>query len=518
MYLVSTDQMRNIDRRAIEKCGVAGTVLMENAGKAVAQVIVDDFHPVHNKKILILCGKGNNGGDGFVVARCLKRKKTQVTVLLLCLEEEIKEDAFFHFKQLKKNKIKINLLRDFSDKKLDARNYDLIVDGVYGTGFKGKIQEEFKALFERLNSSQIPIYSIDVPSGLNLDLAEPEGICLTAQKTIALGLAKLGHYFYPGRSYCGNVMVKSIGLPEEAITQENIRTQILTEEWVRSRLPFRKPDTYKREMGKVFVAAGSRGMTGAAILVAQAVMRSGAGLVKVGIPESVSAIFAASFPEALWQSLPETEAGTLSLQSLSWLKSAIEWCDIFVIGPGLSTHLETQKLVREVVKICPKPMVIDADGINAFSGKQNQLEDIKVNFVLTPHQGEAQRLYPMTLSKTGKDRLMYVDGITAKLQQGTLVLKGNPSVIGNIKKGSFVNTTGNAGMATAGSGDVLTGLIAGLMAQGLDPFKAACCGVFIHGRAGDYCAMEKGIRGLMARDFVENVPTVIKKLLENSNN
>ncbi|MFQ5869783.1 MAG: NAD(P)H-hydrate dehydratase [Candidatus Zixiibacteriota bacterium] len=508
MKLSTAQQMKNIDKSAIEGMGIPGLKLMEVAGKSVAEVIADYMVEVEDKKVLIFCGKGNNGGDGFVVARYLTEWGAKVDCFLLGKKTEVKGDTNVNLKKALDLNISITEVQSPTelDREMDA---DLLVDGIFGTGFKGEIGGELGEIVERLNQLEIPKLSIDAPSGLDCDTGEVASNCFRADVTVTLALPKLGQFVFPGKSYCGHTHVADIGIPQKAVEGEEIKLNVLTPSEVASMLPKRPPDGHKGTFGKLAIIAGSVGMTGAATLTSLSALKAGCGMVILGCPSSLNDIFEIKMTEVMTKPLPEVRRKrVLAKRSLGEIRQLLKWADTLALGPGLGQHFETVELVQRLVSTLKHPVVIDADGLNALAKNVDILKNRKTPTIITPHIGELSRLVGLPIEEIERDRIE-IARKTASDFGLILVLKGAPTVIAEPGGEVWINPTGNDGMATAGCGDVLTGIIASFLTQGMGPLEAAICGVYIHGLAGDLAAYDRGQFGSIAGDIMEMVPEAI---------
>jgi len=522
MKLVTSSQMRNIDKKTIEGIGIPGLELMEKAGQGVALAAKEMLGEVKNKKVAIFCGRGNNGGDGFVVGKYLSEWGADIQFYLTAEREEVSGDAKTNLKKTEKMGLPITevLRKEEIPSKIEA---DLIVDALFGTGFSGEITGFMKDIVEAINSSKIRVISVDIPSGLHADTGQFTGACIKAERTVTMALPKIGHLFFPGKEMSGKVSVVDIGVPEHAVEEENINLNLITEEEVKEMLPKRPGDTYKGTCGRVVLIAGSTGLTGAASLASLSSLRAGAGMAILGIPQSLNPILEIKLTEVMTKPLPDVrKKGALALRGLGEIKELLKWGDCCALGPGLGQHFETIELVRRLVSKINMPTVIDADGLNAIAKDVSILKECQAPLILTPHIGELSRLNGVPIGEISKDRIKYASDF-AKEYNCVLVFKGAPTIISEPSGQTYVNPTGNAGMATAGSGDVLTGIIVGLLAQmlllrkGEDVRKilldSACAGVYIHGLSGDLAKEEKGEMGMIAGDMMEKIPQVLLKIV-----
>lgn len=516
MKVVTAEEMKEIDRKTIAS-GVPSIELMENAGRAVARAIKSRYSPLKGKRVSIFCGKGNNGGDGLVVARLLVKEKVKIKAFLLARKEELKKDPKINLKRTLKQKVKI--IEIDSSRRLEKfgqeiKESDLIVDAILGTGIKGAPKGLEAKAIKFINTLKKPIVSVDIPSGVEGSTGKVSGEAVRADLTITFGLPKIGLVIYPGAEYVGELEVVDIGIPKKFLEDKRIKINLIAKEEISSYLKPRKPDTHKGTYGHLFVIAGSIGMTGAATLTSQAAslcfgaLRSGVGLVTLGIPESLNEIMEIKLTEGMTLPLPETKKKTLSLKAEKKIIEFSKKTDALALGPGLSTDKETQRLVRNLIKKISLPMVIDADALNALVNNPSILRTLRI---ITPHPGEMAKLIGKKAEEVQENRIK-VAGDFAKKYKVIVVLKGARTVIADPEGDIYINPTGNPGMASAGVGDVLTGMIGSFLAQKKEPLEAAKMGVYIHGLAGDLAAQEKGEEPLIASDVLEKLPQAFRKL------
>ncbi|MCK4404260.1 MAG: NAD(P)H-hydrate dehydratase [candidate division Zixibacteria bacterium] len=522
MKLVTSSQMKNIDKKTIEGLGIPGLELMEKAGRGTAQVVRQMLADPENKAVIIFCGRGNNGGDGFVVGRYLSQWGAQVEFFLTAKKNEVKGDAKTNLD--KAVDLDLPIVEVLKKDEIPSRiKADLIVDALFGTGFVGEIKGYMKDIIEKINSSKIPVLSVDIPSGLHADTGEFTGPCIKANRTVTMALPKIGHFFFPGKDKSGKVSVVDIGVPQHVVKEENINLNLTTEEEVRQMIPKRSGDAYKGSCGRVVLIAGSTGMTGAASLASLSCLRAGAGMAILGTPKTLNPVMEIKMTEVMTKPLPDVrKKGALALRGLGEIRELLKWGDCYAIGPGLGQHFETIELVRRLVSKLKMPAVIDADGLNALAKDPSILKECKAPLILTPHIGELSRLNSVPSSEIAKNRIRYASEF-AKEYNCVLVFKGAPTIISEPGGQTYVNPTGNAGMATAGSGDVLTGIIVGLLAQMLMLNKdqdikkiilySALAGVFIHGLTGDLAKQQKGEMGMIAGDMMEKIPEALLKIV-----
>ncbi|MBI5021081.1 MAG: NAD(P)H-hydrate dehydratase [Ignavibacteriales bacterium] len=505
--------MQQCDRYAINTLKIPGLILMENAGRGTVDLIEKRYGPVLGKKFIVVCGKGNNGGDGFVIARHLFVRGGMVVTVLIGKSSELKGDAKTNYLTLSTierkygTTKKLKLLQDYSKKKISMLpKADFIIDALFGTGFKGKVCEPQLGVIQWINNRPEKKISIDIPSGIDADTGTIGNNAVTASDTATMGFKKIGLTIGDGREYAGKVDVIDISLPDEIIKTVEPNNFIVGIDDVKKLLPRRRFNAHKHSVGKIILLAGSRGMTGAAALTARAAMRAGAGSVILGTPKSVYPILGRKMTEVMVEPLPETEYGTLSLDAYNFIDKYSQWADIVICGPGFSRNPESAELIWKIVSSWKKPLLLDADGLNNISEKLSILKNHAAsNFIITPHTGEFSRLTGLTTDEINRNRPQVVRDITKQFKL-TCVLKGAPTITGSDNGKIFINSTGNAGMASAGMGDVLTGIIGGLWAQGVSQDDAAIAGVYLHGLAGDFAKIKFGEKSLMALDLLSLIP------------
>ena len=518
LKLVTGSQMAEIDRRTIEE-GIPGGALMENAGRGVFEVVSEILEEVSGKSVTVICGRGNNGGDGFVVARLLKERSTNLYVFLLGRKEEVQGDALINLNRLTDLDLDVTEVVE-EDQVVGieqaVKRSSLMVDAIFGTGIRGPVRGIAAKVIEVINAEECPVVSVDLPSGLDADTGRFEGPCVLATATVTFGLPKVGHMLYPGRGHCGSLRLVDIGLSERAVQEIPCQTYLISQGQVAEVLPRRPPDVHKTQCGRLIVIAGSVGLTGAAVLTSHAAMRMGAGMVTLGGPESLNDVMEVKLTEVMTRPLPEVrKRRCLSLRALGEIKRMCEQADCLAIGPGLSSHHETSELVRRVLREVSIPLVVDADGLNALRGAPKIFHEVKSSVVVTPHPGEFSRLTGAPVAQIVADPI----GTARRFSEAhkvTLVLKGASTVVAWSDGQVFVNSTGNAGMATAGAGDVLTGITAALVGQGVPPQEAAVAGVYLHGKAGDLARTARGEMGMVAGDLVDFLPEATQRVLKGT--
>lgn len=517
MKIVTAEQMRELDRKAIEERGIAGLTLMENAGRAVADAAYRMTEDVPERPIAIVCGCGNNGGDGFVASRHLADMGREVRVVLAAARSEVSGDARDNLLRLETSGIALDEIQDAAAAGQLITHAGLIVDALLGTGLSGKVRGLVGKLIEAINDSGKPVLAVDIPSGLNSDSGEPLGMAVRAKETVTMGLPKLGLILHPGADYAGRLTVADIGFPSDLVAESQSAGDLTDPQWVRMLLPERAKSANKGDFGRVLVIAGSAGMTGAACLCAEAALRVGAGLVTVGCPASLNDILEVKLTEAMTLPLPETYQRSLDTRALALILEHAEGATALAIGPGISRQPEAAALVRRLVARVERPMVIDADGLNALADASVLLEGEHAPAVLTPHPGEMGRLMGVATERIQARRAYFAEAAANRFHS-VIILKGAYSLIAEPGRHLVANPTGNPGMATGGTGDVLTGTVAGLIAQGLLPFEAAAAGAYLHGLAGDIAARRVGEASLIAGDVVAALPQAICQTLSGVEN
>ncbi len=515
MKLLTATQMRELDRKAIVEVGLPGVVLMENAGRGAAELLHRHYAQLFPGPVLILAGKGNNGGDGYVMARHLSNWGWQVRTLILASAEAIGGDAAVNLSVLLQLSADIRFAPDEPSLELalaaqgDVR---LLVDALFGTGLSAEVRGHYAQAIDWINGSGLPVLAVDIPSGIDATSGQLLGKAVRSDLTVSFACPKLGQVLYPGAECCGRLETLDIGIPSALLAAAGDDAFLVDAAAAALLLPARPVTGHKGTFGHLLVVAGSAGKTGAAALTAEGGMRIGSGLVTLACPASTQEILAVKLTEVMTSALAEV-GGVLSLQALDSIR--MQWADkdAVAIGPGIGQAEETCALVRRLVRDCPLPMVIDADGLNALGPKPEfLLQCSTLQAVLTPHPGEMARLTGLSVAEVEADRV----GVARRFAIDfgvTLVLKGARSIIAFSDGRIRVNASGNPGMASGGMGDALTGIIGGLLAQGLAPNEAAVLGVYLHGLAADRLAKQFGTAGLIATDLLREIPAARCALL-----
>ncbi len=514
MIIVTANQMQLLDRQTIDAFGIPGRILMENAGRGATQSFLQRIYRQDPGRVGVLAGRGNNGGDGFVMARYLFQRGIDVTVFLLSSADKVKGDAAENLKLLNAAHVKVLEMPDKEDFKTcqtDMRHIPYWIDAILGTGLNSDVKGYFRQVIEFVNALERPVFAVDIPSGLSADTGHPLGVCVHASATATFAYAKIGHVVYPGVLHCGVVDVVDIGIPPAMAKAAEIRQELITGRTIQSMLRPRDPATHKGRTGHALIVAGATGKTGAAAMAATSALRAGAGLVTLGIPQTLNAILEGQVTEAMTLPLPDQETGLLLEEAFGDIVAAAQSKQAMAVGPGLGTATHTRNLVYRMIKEIDLPLVIDADGLNNLAGRLGCLEGRSSATILTPHPGEMARLTGKTTGRIQKDRITAARQLASQTQTH-VVLKGARTLVAAPDGRVLINTTGNPGMAAGGMGDVLTGLIAGFLAQGYSAVDASCAAVYLHGLAADMLN-QKAAWGYLATEVMDTVPLAIQSAM-----
>jgi NAD(P)H-hydrate epimerase len=508
--------MRKCDNAATRDLGLPVELLMEHAGAGVVAALERRSGPLAGRSVVVVCGKGNNGGDGLVVARLLALRRAEVSVVLCARMRELNPLAR---KQARRFQLLLDqggfetcrLLEVPSGKSLNVLpSPDFVLDAVFGTGFAGRSKGAYARAIDWMNRATGMKVALDVPSGLNADTGAAEGAVFRADLTITFQARKTGLMLCQGSTYAGDIEVVDIGMPAGFLRRHAVSSRMTEAEDVRLALPARPHDAHKHSVGKVLVVAGAVGFAGAAIMTASAAMRAGAGAVILCSPRSLYAVLAKRLTEVMVMPLSESPGGCLAPESLGELAPQLDWADVVVVGPGLTRDPGTVRVVRELSARVRGKLLLDADGINAFAGNPELFRKFRCSeLVLTPHAGEFSRLSGYSAREI-ESRRNVLAGDFARTFKATVVLKGAPTVTASKAGPIVLNPTGNPGMATAGAGDILTGILGGLWAQGMDATSAAFSAVYLHGMAGDLAKERLGERSLLALDILQEFPRALR--------
>ncbi len=503
-FILNSEQMQKCDANTMEGYGVPSAVLMERAACSAVEVIAAAF-PDPGASILIACGTGNNGGDGLAMARLLFLKGHTVTVLFPGEEEKCSEEAARQLMIVRNYGIEVIKQlpsEEFLDEELSETAFDVVVDALFGIGLSRDIEGVYRTVIEDLNQLSAMKLAVDIPSGLSADTGKVMGIAFCADVTVTFGFAKVGQLLYPGADYCGELVVQDIGIDEMSLPGVDPDV-LMAEPQDLSLLPERQNDTNKGSYGKLLIVAGSYNMAGAAAFSAKAAYRSGAGLVRVVSDVENREIIQSLVPEAILATYDE------KVEMDTFIREQTIWADAIVLGPGIGRSRQAEELVQYILAETSVPCLIDADGLNILASHPEWLEETKATILITPHPGEMSRLSGTSVLAV-KDDLVGAAARFADEHGVITVLKDARTIIRIPGEGTWINTTGNNGMATAGSGDVLTGIIGALLGQGVPASDAAVLGVMLHGMAGDAAAESVGRTSLMASDLIDGLCMILK--------
>ena len=514
MRVLNTQQMREADRRTIDEIGIPAIVLMENAGRQAVAAMEAAFDDLATSHVGVLCGRGNNGGDGFVIARTLVQRGVETSVFLLGSVADVRGDARTNLEVLGRIGLTVVEITNAQEWELhfsEISRCELLVDAILGTGFHGQLSGLLETVVADVNGLGVPVVAIDLPTGLSADTAEVEGEAIEASMTVTLAAPKISLILPPADSRSGDLVIADIGIPLPLLDEvEGPYLELLTRERMRDLVPARAADSHKGDFGRVLVVAGSLGRSGAAHLAAIGALRSGAGLVTIATPKSCLPIVAAMAPEYMTEGLEETTSGTVDYAALD---RVLEFkADVIALGPGLGQSPGTAAFVHGLLERAGVPLVLDADALNAFSGDPDRLMGRDgVDVVITPHPGEMARLLNTSVEAVQHDRLRHATEFAAR-HRVHVVLKGHRTIIAGPDNRAFINLTGNSGMATGGTGDILTGMIAAWFGQLLDAEAACKLAVYLHGAAGDLAEADEGDVALVAGDVAARLGDAVMEL------
>ncbi len=510
MKVITAESMQKIDKSTVEVYGFPGAVLMETAGIRVAEFILSRLKNM--QRIVIIAGPGNNGGDGIVAARLLIRAGFEVSLWCTVKAGTYRGDAAINEKFYLKSGLPVSRLTTQADLEMfeeKLQKADLIVDSLLGTGANRDVSGITAEIIKAINKSDLPVLSVDIPSGVNADTGELLGYSVKADWTVTFASPKLGLMLHPGAAKAGEIIVGDINIPEKLFEKEPV--ELLTPPVIRSYFPDRPIDAHKGSLGRVLIVAGSPGMTGAAILTAESALKGGSGLVYLAAPKSICPVIEAKLVEVIVIELPESLPGIIDLQAAEIILDKAQNCDALAIGPGLDTGEETAVLLNKIIQLSPLPMVLDAGALKALGSDMKTLRAARHMPVLTPHPGEMARLVGIS-AKQVQSRRLEIALKNASFWNCNIILKGFNTIITNPEGRAAINPTGNVSLATAGSGDLLTGLITSFIAQGMPSDNAARAGAYVHGLAGDL--LPSG-RGHSALDVLARYRNAFKCLKQN---
>jgi len=521
MRVVSAGQMRSIDSKVINSFGIPGIVLMENAALAVVREIKNILIPEEKKslrgqKAVILVGKGNNGGDGLAVARHLSVLGMEVNVFFFANPGDLGGDAKLNFDVFQKMGGKIVLVEDEKQIrlfKLALMQSQVAVDALYGTGFKGDIPEVMVSFIDELNKAELPVVCVDIPSGLEADTGKVHRIAVRGDMTVTFGLAKLGHFLGEGPMYTGRLAIDQISIPEQIINEEKIFAYLLTDEVIKPLIPVRHSQGHKGTHGRAVLIGGSVGMSGAIMLAGRSAQRCGVGLLQIVVPEAIAETVDLGVMEAtVW---PAQDFEMLTGNSWAFISERLNGASACAVGPGLRQTESFLPVIKNILDETDVPVILDADALNLISREPELLSSRKGKgtLILTPHPGEMARLCGCSIAEVQENRMKLA--VSKALDWGAIVvLKGAGTIVASPDGRIFLNITGNAGLGTGGTGDVLTGAILSWVAQGVPPLGAACMGVYLHGKAADLLKQQYGLSGYTASEVADQFPKVRKEIEE----
>jgi ADP-dependent NAD(P)H-hydrate dehydratase / NAD(P)H-hydrate epimerase len=506
MKVSTVSEMRELDRKAIEELGIAEELLMENAGQAVYFALLNEFG-VAGKRFVVFCGLGNNGGDGLVVARKIHSSGGMVKVFILGDPGKFKGAAKLNFDIVSRLPIEARRIESAGETQAEIAHCDCIVDAILGTGLTREVAGLYHDVIERINGSGKRVCSVDIPSGVHGDTGKVMGAAIQADVTVTFGLPKIGNLLFPGYDLGGKLYVSHISFPPSMYDADRLKIEISPP----VEIPPRDRDGHKGDFGQALFIAGAAGYLGAPYFAASSFLKAGGGYSRLAAPRSIVPFIGNKGGEIVFHPQTETDLGSIARQNKPALLALSERMDMVIIGPGLSLDPETQRLIRELTTEIDKPLLIDGDGITAVCEDLAVIKGRQAETILTPHLGEMSRMTGASVREIDDDKIDVLRRTTAELN-AVIVLKGAHSLIGHPDGRVFVNTSGNSGMATAGSGDVLTGTIAAMFGLGLPLQAAVRQGVFVHGLSGDLAAEDRGKDGVTAQDILDYLPPAMKMI------
>lgn len=505
MKIANAEKMKQIEAYAIEKMFIPVSVLMENAGQAVYDTIVNEIGVVSDKKCVVLCGTGNNGGDGFVVARLFASIGAGVNVIIAGDEQKIKEDALVSYHKL--TYIDKSVISDYQSIEF-IKNADIIVDAIFGTGFKGAMNQELINIINLVNGTKAYKVAVDLPSGMNSDNGKVADTCIKANLTVTFGLCKPCHFLHPSSAHCGKVVLNSIGIPKEAINSVSADLTIIDDDLINSFMPIRNKFSHKGAFGNLLVICGSSYMTGAAFFAAMGALRSGVGLINLSAPKSIIPILQSKLNEPVFLPYPDLINDKVEIADI--FRKPMEKSNACLIGCGIGKNQTTDLILEHFLLHFDKPLVLDADALNFLAEGKEILRQTKSKIVITPHLKEFSRLCGLSIEEINENKISVVKEFSLKYNVVT-VLKGAYTVISMQNGDIYINKTGNSGLAKGGSGDVLAGMLSAFLAQGFPLENAAVCAVYYHGLAADRLAEKTSEYGMTPTDLLSELPLLYNK-------
>ena len=511
MYLCTAVEMREFDRKTIENIGVPGVVLMETAGRGAVKTAIRILKEYNYKKVSIICGKGNNGGDGYVVARGLLNYDFDITVFVLADENSIKGDALINLNIIKKLSCSIKFCtseNDVSTLAASLHESDLLVDAILGTGLESEVRDNYKTVISHINSTGKKVLSLDIPSGIHSDNGQILGTAVKAHYTATFGLFKRGLFIQPGAQYSGNISLIDIGIPNKLIEANKPSAHLLSDNYVKNLIPLRNPDSHKGTYGHLLAISGSRGKLGAALMLSNTAIKSGAGLVTLALPGDVHKSAESKCIEVMAEPL-DKNGEYLDKNTINKALELLTGKNCLAIGPGISQEQKTADFVKLFLPTVSIPTVIDADGLNVISDTPDIFKEFNFPCIITPHPGEMSRLTGLKTKTIQSDRINSALNFSKEFNVVT-VLKGAQTVITSPLGEILICPVSNPGMASGGMGDILTGIIGAMLAQNLNAFDAAAAGVYLHAKSAELASDKKGYMGLTATDVMNELPYLLK--------
>jgi NAD(P)H-hydrate epimerase len=506
-------EMRSIDSAAEQTGKIPSIILMENAAIACVNELKKTFD-IKNKSVAVFCGKGNNGGDGLSIARHLYNMGVNVNIFLVA-SSDFQGDAAVNFDIVKNMDIPIDTITDTEGLEYIVRSFDIVVDAIFGTGISGTVRGNIYDIIRIINENARYILSVDVPSGINSDSGEICGVCINADKTVTFAGYKIGMFMYPAADCTGEIVADSISIPDYIINEQNLQINVTDKEFVKSIIKPRENNSQKGDYGKLLIIAGSKGMSGAAYMAAQAALKSGAGLITLVCPECINTVLETKTTEVMTMPLPD-EDGKFSSAAIEQIKEKISSVGAVLIGPGLGRSRGVTDLVRSVLRNSHVPVIVDADAINAVAEDMSVLSECACELIFTPHTVEFSRLTGLDVSYIEENRIQ-VSKEFAEEFGAVLLLKGHHTLVTDPSLTQYINNTGNPGMASGGSGDVLAGIIASFVARGADNVSSAAAAAYIHGLAGDIASADCSEEAMSATDILDCIPDAFCRILQVDN-
>lgn len=503
------EQVRNIDRLAYEEGSIPSVVLMENAALSCVDAVIQKFGSIQNRRIGIFCGKGNNGGDGFAIARHLTNHGAVADVFLVC-GDEFRGDALINFEIVEKTGINIEHLYNSDMMEYVIPSYDIVIDAIYGTGIHGEIEGLSAEIIDKINDFSKYTVSVDIPSGLNADTGEICGVCVRADMTVTFAAYKMGMFLYPGADMTGEVILSKISIPDYILNMADTAAEIMDDNEFASRFPKRCNDSQKGDYGKVLVIGGSLGMSGAAYMSGTAALNSGSGLVTLAVPECINAILETKTTEIMTVPIADRDGRFSGVGAVDIIK-CMEKADAVLIGPGMGIGTDSKIILEEVLKASKVPVIVDADALNILSNDMSILEKCTCDLIFTPHEMEMSRLTGTELEQIRKNRIN-VSRRFAEKYGVTLILKGHHTIVAAPDGLQYINNTGNSGLAKGGSGDVLAGIAVSFAARGVDTVHSAAMAAYLHGRAADRVMEKCGIESVTGSSVINEIGATIRNI------